>query len=178
LKLYVGYDPPYLIGGYMRRSLAVLNILLAVVLLYSPVAVAQQSTSSGEWGSVTAVPQGAELIIKLKDGQSLRGKLTSVTDTAVSIASKNNKTETLDRNAVSEVYLLRRKSEKAKYALIGAGVGAAVGGGIGAAKNSPKIDDGEIYPIIGVALGAGIGAVGGLLFGQSRRKRVLIYQAR
>ncbi|HEX8176198.1 MAG TPA: hypothetical protein VF543_13865 [Pyrinomonadaceae bacterium] len=73
---------------------------------------------------------------------------------------------------------MRRKSEKAKYALIGAGVGAAVGGGIGAAKNSPNIDDGEIYTIGGVSLGAGIGALGGFLFGLGRRKRVLIYQAR
>lgn len=162
----------------MRRNIAVLNILLAFALIYAPVAAAQQSASSGEWGSVKAVPQGAELIIKLKSGESLRGKLMSVTDTSLSIIVKNNKTETIDRNDVSEVYQSRRKSEKAKYALIGAGVGAAVGGGIGAAKNSPPIDDGEIYTIVGVPLGAGIGAVAGLLFGLARRKRVLIYQAR
>ena len=162
----------------MRRSIAILNILLAFTLIYSPVAAAQQSTLSVEWDTVKAVPQGDELFIKLKDGQTVRGRLTSVTDTALSITGKNNKTETLDRNDVSEVYQLRRKAEKAKYALIGAGVGAAVGGGLGAAKNSPESDDGEIYTVIGVMLGAGIGAVGGLLFGQGKRKRVLIYQAR
>lgn len=162
----------------MRRSIVILNIFLAVALIYSPVAAAQQSASSGEWVSVKALPQGAKLIVKLKDGQTLRGKLASVTDTTLSVVVKNNKTETVDRNNVSEVYQLKRKAEKTKYALIGAGVGAAVGGGIGAAKNSPPIDDGGIYPIIGVTLGAGIGAVGGLLFGMARRKRVLIYQAR
>lgn len=162
----------------MRRRITVLNILLAVALIYSPVAAAQQSASHGEWDSIKAVPQGAELIIKLKDRQTLRGKLESVTDTALSIIGKNNKTETLDRNDVSEVYQLRRKAEKAKYALIGAGAGAAVGGVIGAAKNSPNIDDGEIYTMVGIPLGAGIGALAGFLFGQGRRKRVLIYQAR
>lgn len=162
----------------MQRNTAILNILLVVALIYSPVAAAQQSTSSGEWGSVQAVSEGTELIIKLKNGETVRGKLTSVTDTMLSMTGKNNKAETLDRNDISEVYQLRRKSEKAKYALIGAGAGAAVGGGIGAAKNSPNIDDGEIYTIGGIALGAGIGAVAGLLFGQGRRKRVLIYQAR
>ena len=44
-------------------------------------------------------------------------------------------------------------------------------------NNSPPVDDGEIYPIAGTILGAGIGAVGGFLFGQAKRKRVLIYQA-
>ena len=169
---------PNLIGGYMRRIIAILNIFLTFALIYSPVAAAQQSASLGEWGSVQAVSQGDELIIKLKDGQIVRGKLTSVTDTALSITGKKNRTETVDRNAVFEVYQLRRKAEKTKYALIGAGVGAAAGGAIGAAKNSPNIDDGEIYTMIGIPLGAGIGALAGLLFGQGRRKRVLIYQAR
>lgn len=162
----------------MRRNVAILNILLAIALIYAPVAAARQSASSGEWETVKAVPQGAELLIKLKDGQSLRGKLTSVTDTALSITVKNRNTETVDRNRVSEVYHLRGKAEKAKYALIGAGVGAAVGGGIGASKNSRESDDGEIYTVIGITLGAGIGALTGFLFGLGRRKRVLIYQAR
>jgi small nuclear ribonucleoprotein (snRNP)-like protein len=163
----------------MRRTIALLNILLAVALIYSPVAAAaQQSASSGDWGSVKAMPQGAELSIKLKDGQTVRGKLTSVTDTALSITGKNNRTETLDRNNISEVYQLRRKAEKGKYALIGAGVGAAIGGGIGVAKESSESDDSEILTVVGVLLGAGIGAVGGLLFGQGKRKRILIYQAR
>lgn len=162
----------------MRKTIAILNIFLAITLTCSPVAAAQQSAPLGEWDSVKAVPQENELIIKLKNGQTVRGKLTSVTDTALSITGKKNRTETLDRNDVFEVYQLRRKAEKAKYALIGAGVGAAVGGAAGAAKNSPNIDDGEIYTMIGIPLGAGIGAVAGLLFGQGRRKRVLIYQAR
>lgn len=162
----------------MRKSIAVLNILLAVALIYAPVAAAQQSALSVEWGSVKAVPLGDELVLKLKDGQSVRGKLTSVTDTALSMTVKNGNAETFYMNDVFQIYHSRRKSEKAKYALIGAGVGAAVGGGVGAAKNSPNIDDGEIYTMVGVPLGAGIGALVGLLFGQGRRKRVLIYQAR
>jgi len=178
MKVLPVYNPAHAIGGYMRIKIPMLNILLAVALIYAPVAAAQQSSSPGDWAVVKSVPQGAELIIKLKDGHTLRGKLSGATDAGLGIISKNNKTETLDKNDVSEVYRLIRKAEKAKYALIGAGIGAGVGGGIGAAKNSPKIDDGEIYPIIGIALGAGIGAVGGLLFGLGRRKRVLIYRAR
>lgn len=159
----------------MRRNIAILNILLAVALIYAPVAAAQ--AQSGQWASVMGVPQGAELIIKLKNGETLRGRLTSATDTALSLADKNSRTQTLDRNEVSEIYRSIRKGEKTKFALIGAGVGAAVGGGIGAAKNSPNIDDGEIYTMIGIPLGAGIGALTGFLFGKGRSKKVLIYRA-
>ena len=162
----------------MRRSIAVLSTLLIVVLIYSPVAAVQQSTALGEWDSVRAVPLGDELIIKLKDGQTVRGRLTSVTDAALGLTTKNNQVEDFDKGEVSEVYRLRGKAAKAKYALIGAGAGAAVGAGIGAAKNSPNIDDGEIYTMVGIPLGAGIGALVGTLFGLTRRKRVLIYQAR
>lgn len=161
----------------MRRNIAILNILLAITLIYSPVAAAQQSASYGEWVSVKALLPGDEISIKLKDGKTVRGKLESVTDTALSVTRKKNRAETFNRDDVFQVYQLRGKASKAKYALIGAGIGAAVGGGAGAAKNSPNIDDGEIYTMVGIPLGAGIGALVGLLFGQSRRKRVLIYQA-
>lgn len=162
----------------MRSKLAIVNLLLAFALIYAPIAAARQSASTGEWVSVQAVPQGAELIVKLKNGKTVRGKLDRVTDSALSLTVKNNKTETVYGNDVSTIYQLKRKAEKAKYALIGAGVGAAIGGGLGAAKNSPPIDDGEIYVMAGIPLGAGIGALAGWLFGQGRRRRVLIYQAR
>lgn len=155
---------------------AILSALLAITLLFSPAANAQQPTASGNWAAVQAVPPGDELIIKFKDGQSERGRLMSVTDTALSI-NRKNKEQTFGRADISQIHHLRRKAEKTKYALIGAGAGAGVGALAGKAKNSPPIDDGEIYVVLGTAIGAGIGAVVGLLFGQGRRKRVLIYQA-
>ena len=154
----------------------ILSALLAISLLFTPAATAQQPAPPGDWAAVQAVPTGDELIIKLKDGQSERGRLTSVTDTALSITRKNRE-QTFGRGNIFQIYHLRRKAEKAKYALIGAGVGAAVGGVAGKAKNSPPIDDGEIYVVIGVTIGAGVGALAGMLFGQGRRKRVIIYQA-
>lgn len=159
----------------MKRKTVVLSILLAISLIYSPVAMAQQSTA-GDWSSVRAVSLGDELIIKLKDGKNVRGKVSGSTDADVTITHKN-KSETFARDSVSQVYQLKRKAEKGKYAAIGAGIGAGAGLGIGLAKNSPPIDDGGIYPIMGTVIGAGIGAVGGFLFGQAKRKRELIYQA-
>jgi hypothetical protein len=161
----------------MRKSFAVVNILLAIILAYSPVSAVQQSSPSAEWSAVKAMPEGDEVNVKLKSGESLRGKVMSVTDTSLLI-SRKNKTETLNRSDISEVYQVRGKAAKGKFALIGAGVGAGVGVGMGAARNSPPVDDGRIYPIMGAVIGGGIGAAVGFLFGQTRRKRVLIYQAR
>ena len=51
------------------------------------------------------------------------------------------------------------------------------GAGIGAIKYSPNSDDSEIYIAIGLLVGAGAGAVTGLIIGANQRKRDLIYQA-
>ncbi|HEY0729673.1 MAG TPA: hypothetical protein VGD38_16445, partial [Pyrinomonadaceae bacterium] len=64
---------------------------------------------------------------------------------------------------------------KGKWALIGTGIGAGVGTGIGYAKYSPDTDDSELYIAMGFLIGAGAGAVSGLLFGQGKRKRVMVY---
>jgi len=159
----------------MRKRTTVLSALLVVTLLCSPLAIAQR-TSSGEWSAVQTLVPGDELVVTLKDGRSIEGKLASVTDAELSL-SRNNKSETFGRERIFQIYAKKRKSEKGKYALIGAGIGAGTGLGIGAAKNSPPVDDGEIYPVMGTVLGAGIGAIGGFLFGQAKRKRVLIYQS-
>jgi hypothetical protein len=160
----------------MSRKIGIVSVLLAITLVYSPLALAQKPAGSGDWGSVQAVPPGDALIVKLKDGRSVEGKLNSVTDAELSL-TRNNKSETFGRDRIFQIYGRKRKAEKGKYAAIGAGIGAGVGLGVGLAKNSPPVDDGEIYPIAGTILGAGIGAIGGFLFGQAKRKRVLIYQA-
>jgi hypothetical protein len=161
----------------MRRKTAIVSLLLAATLIYSPLAVAQQTAPPGDWSAVQDVPPGDELIVQLKNGTSVKGKVSSVTGDELSLTRKN-KTEAVRRDTVSLVFHLKRKAEKGKYAAIGAGIGAGAGLGIGLAKNSPPVDDGEIYPIGGAIVGAGIGALGGFLFGAAKRKRVLIYQAR
>src|SRR4030095_13286741 len=159
----------------MNRRITIVSVLLAFTLVYSPLARGQQP-AAGNWSAVQALAPGDEVVVKLKDGRSVDGNLNSVTDTELSV-TRNNKSESLGRDRVFQVYERKRKSEKGKFAAIGAGIGAGAGLGIGLAKNSPPVDDGEIYPVAGTILGAGIGAVGGFLFGQAKRKRVLIYQA-
>ena len=79
------------------------------------------------------------------------------------------------RADIRQVYVTHGKAEKGKWAAIGAGIGAGGGAGIGAIKYSPDSDDSGIYVVMGLAIGTGVGAVTGLLFGQSRRDRTLVY---
>jgi len=161
----------------MRRKTAIVSLLLVATLIYSPLALGQQSSAPDNWSAVQDVPPGDELIVQLKNGTSVKGKVSSGGADELSLTRKGN-TEAVRRDTISLVFHVKRKAEKGKYAAIGAGIGAGAGLGIGLARNSPPVDDGEIYPVVGTIMGAGIGAVSGLLFGAAKRKRVLIYQAR
>jgi hypothetical protein len=147
------------------------NIFIPTI---APAAFAQQSN---EWTNVQSIAIDEDLSIKLKDGHKVSGKFSSANDSELTVIRKG-KQQVIAKSTIAEVYRLERKAEKAKYAGIGAGIGAAAGGGIGAAKASQTLDDGGIYTVVGLAFGTGFGALGGLLFGAGKRKHVLIYQAR
>ena len=166
----------------MRRTLNALCFVLAICLANSPVCLAQQVEPSADWATIKGVPLGYEVIVKTKDGQSERGRISSVTDTALTLTRKNKDTAH-ERVNISEVYLVRRKAAKAKFALIGAGVGTAIGVGIGSAAKSDR--EGTIGEVLAggtvpffTGLSAGIGALAGTLVGESRRKRDLIYRSK
>jgi small nuclear ribonucleoprotein (snRNP)-like protein len=149
-----------------------------IIAASAPVALArEQGAASQDWDSLKSLSLEDEVIVKLKDGRTRRGKVANITDRSLDVAHKNG-AETLNRDEVVQVYQVKRKAAKARFALIGAAVGVAVGAGIGAAKNSPNKDDGEIYTIIGTTVGASIGALVGTVTGIARRKRALIYQAK
>lgn len=166
----------------MRQTLNVLCVVLVASLANSSVCLARQADPSADWATVKVVPLDSEVMVKTKSGQKEQGRITSVTETALTLTRKNRDT-TFERINISEIYLVRRQAAKAKFALIGAGVGAAVGAAIGGAAKSDR--DGDIGEVLAggtvpffAGVGAGIGALAGTVFGQSRRKRNLIYQSR
>jgi len=157
------------------RQFATLVILLTSLLL-SPVTLMAQATT-GDWSRVSSVPTGSKLSVKLKNGNKVDGKLSSVSDTAVTLMVKNTSTE-LKRDDIRTVHLVGGKSAK-KGALIGLGVGAGTGALVGGVIDA----SGDNFPLakgvttaIGTILGAGLGALAGALIG--RGKRVLLYEAK
>jgi hypothetical protein len=157
----------------MRSFIASFVVVTIFIVATAPAAFAQRPN---DWANVQSVAIDEDLSIKLKDGHKLTGKFSSANDSELTIIRKG-KQQVIAKDTIAEVYLLKRKAEKGKYAAIGAGIGAAAGGGIGAAKASQTSDDGGIYTVVGLAFGTGFGALGGLLFGAGKRKHVLIYEA-
>jgi len=161
----------------MRIKKSPIALVVAVCLIASAMepATLGQRTAIGDWSVVQSLSPDEQIIISLKSGKEVNGKFLDAAGNEVTILRKG-KHESFARDTVAQIHQVKGKASKGKFALIGAGVGAGAGFGIGQAKNSPPVDDGGIYPVMGTVIGAGVGAVTGFLFGETRRNRVLIYQ--
>lgn len=159
----------------MQHKSLSLALVLILLLGHAPLVLSQQSTDN--WSAVQQLRVSEDLVVKKKDGKQVKGEMIEASENTLTI-DRDGKPLNIPRADVRQVYVMEGKAQKGKWAWIGAGVGAGTGAGIGAAKYSSTIDDGELYIVFGTLLGTGIGAVSGMLFGQSRRKRVMVYEAR
>lgn len=164
---------------FIGRKRFTISLALAVSLLLSSVTSAQvNNVATGDWSRVRAVASGSKLVVKLKNGKTIKGKMRSASDSALSLSAGNKLTD-LNREDVQSVYHVMGKSAT-KATLIGLAVGAGAGAIIGAAgedNNDFLISKGQAAAIFG-ALGAGAGALTGYLIGRHGHKRVLIYEAK
>ena len=156
-----------------RRTLPLLLIVLLVSSQTSWVA-AQQTSTANNWSAVQQLGTDEKVVVKRKDGKEFKGRMIEATETTLRI-DRNGKPFEIARADVRRVEVVERKANKGKWALIGAGAGAATGAIIGGAQAASTLDDGAIYIGAGMLLGTGIGAASGLIFGQSRRKRTTVY---
>ena len=155
-----------------------LVLLAAALLLLPSVAFAQNSGASSDWAALNTVTSGSKLVVKTKDGRSFEGRLSGVSDAALSLSVKDKPVE-LKREDVQSVHRIGKNSAT-KATLIGMGVGAGAGAAIGAAADSSsdgfeKIDHAVTAGL--TVVGAGVGAGVGYLIGRRGNKRVLIYEA-
>jgi len=154
------------------KTVSVLLIFL-LVSSQAPLVFAQSLT---DWAAVQQIKTNEKLFVRQKNGKEVGGRMIEASDAALTI-DRDGKPVSIPRGDVRQVYIVEGKAAKGKWALIGAGVGAGAGAGIGAAKYSPNRDDSEIWIPVGLMFGAGIGAVSGLVFGQTTRKRTLVFAA-
>ncbi len=163
----------------VRKRFTVSIALIASLLLSTMTLTAQ--TMNSDWSRLSALESGSKLVVKLKNGETVKGKLSGVSETALSLSVKDKPVE-LMREDVFTVHQTTEKSAK-KATLIGLGVGAGAGALVGKAGTGgdsgfdfEKLDHAVTAGL--AVLGAGAGAGIGYLVGRSGRKQVLIYQAR
>jgi hypothetical protein len=164
------------IPALKENNMKPVSLLLAILLICGNSTLAFSQQTASNWSSVQQIRINEKLFVRQKNGKELKGEMIEATDTTLTI-DRDGKPLGIPRTDVGQVYVIEGKAEKGKWALIGAGIGAGAGTGIGASKYSSTIDDGQIYLVMGLLIGTGAGAVGGLLFGQTRRNRTLVYQS-
>lgn len=157
----------------MKRRILPLALIALILTSNTPLVLAQTGSLS-DWSSVQQLKTNEKLMVRQKNGKEIKGEMIEASDTALTI-DRDGKPLSIARSDVRQVYIVSGRAQKGKWALIGAGIGAGVGAGVGAAKYSPNRDDSEIWVPVGLIFGAGSGAVGGMLFGQTTRKRELVY---
>ena len=155
-----------------RKSLPLLLVIFLVSAQTSWAAAEEPSLS--DWSAVQQIRTDEKLVVRKKDGKEFKGRMIDASETTLRI-DRDGKPFEISRAEVRRVHVISGKAEKGKWALIGAGVGAGVGTGIGLTQYRADRDDYGIYIYMGALIGVGSGAVGGLLFGQSRRDRKLVY---
>jgi hypothetical protein len=155
----------------VKRKFIPVCLVLVLLSTHTPFALAQQLS---DWASVQGLKTNERLVVKQKNGKEIKGLMIEATDTTLTI-DRDGKPHSIPRADVRQVFIIEGKAAKGKWAAIGAGIGAGAGTGIGYGKYSPNRDDSEIHITMGFLIGAGAGAAAGMLFGQSRRKRVMVY---
>ena len=161
-----------------KHVFVVVPVLIA--LLFKPqIALAQTPPEPirGSWEGLKTIPPGDELLVVLRNAESLKGRVSSVSDTTLTL-SHQDKTTDISRANVLKVHRIVSRSAK-RSTMIGLGIGAGVGGltgGIAGSRHGEPGEYGFAVLIVGT-IGAGIGALTGYLIG-SRKLRVLIYETR
>ena len=161
-----------------RRRFAPILALIASLLLPSLTSAQNTSATAGDWSALSAVASGSKLVVKLKTGRSVEGKLSNVSDAGLSLSVKNRPVD-LRREDVLSVHRVEGKSAM-KATLIGTGVGAGAGAVIGLAGSSSNDGFEKIDQVATAGLtliGAGAGAITGYLIGRGGRRRILVYEA-
>ena len=150
--------------------------LLAVTLVLS-VPLRAQSVAN-DWSRLNSVESDSKLSIKLKSGKSIEGRLIGVSESTISLKVKN-KTQEIKRDEVQTIHRIVGKSVLTAT-LLGTGIGAGVGGALGAigseGSDFDKLDQAIVAGLI--AVGAIIGTVAGYFIGRTRKKKILVYEAR
>jgi hypothetical protein len=139
---------------------------LALALLFTLAPVAHVSAKTPEpaadWSAVQALSPGEKVRVSTRDGDRLKGRFESATDTDINFTHDGHRV-TLRRDTIKRVEVGR--SDRLKGALVGAAVAGGAGAGAGTYLLSRTDHLTESAIPAGLAIGAGTGAAVGAALG-------------
>ena len=147
----------------MRNRIFALGLALLFTTFQAAPALAGTPKPAADWASVRALSTGEKVAVITKDGDRLKGRFGSATETDIIFTHEGSKV-TLRRDSIKRVEVGRKN--RLLGALVGAGVGggAGIGGGVGLVAASDHFDMTTMQTgaFVGAGLGAAIGAAAGL----------------
>ena len=147
----------------MRNRLFALGLALLFTLAQAAPALAGAPKPAADWASVRALSTGEKIAVITKDGDRLKGRFGSATDSDIIFTHEGSKV-TLRRDSIKRVEVGQKN--RLLGALVGASVGggAGLGGGVGlvAASDHFTMSTIQTGAVVGAGLGAAIGAAAGL----------------
>lgn len=147
----------------MRNRFFALGLALLFTLAQTAPALAATPKPAADWASVQALSTGEKIAVITKDGDRLKGRFDSATDTDINFTHEGRKV-TLRRDSIKRVEVGQKKR------LIGALVGAGLGGGAGLGAGFGLVGASDHFDMttiptgafVGAGIGAAIGAATGL----------------
>jgi hypothetical protein len=159
-----------------RKKVAKVVAFALIAMIARPQIMSAQALPTptrGSWDAVKAVPPGDKVVARLRNGQTLNGRMISASDTVLTLERRKNATD-VNRGDVLKVYQLVKKSDN-KGALLGFLIGAGVGALLGKLGEVEGADNSGLAPLAFGFLGALIGVgMGSAISG--RTQRLLIYE--
>ena len=119
--------------------------------------------AAADWSAVQTLSPGEKVRVSTKDGDRLRGRFDSATETDINFTEEGRKV-TLRRDSIKRVEAGRRN--RLMGALVGAGIGGGAGTGVGfglvGASDHFDMTTIPTGAFVGAGIGAAIGAAAGL----------------
>jgi hypothetical protein len=146
----------------MTKRFFALALALIFTLTPATSVSAKTTPAPAEWSSIQSLSTGEKVRVSTKDGDRLKGRFESATDTEINFTNEGRKV-TLKRDSIKRVEVGHKN--RWKGALLGAGVGGGAGAGTGTYLLS-RTDHLTMNAIpAGLFIGAGAGAAVGAAMG-------------
>ena len=162
-----------------KISVVVVAFALMAVLAKPQITFAQVSPAPlvGSWEGLKAVPPGDKVEAHLRNGQTLKGKLISVSDTVLTIERRKRTTDVTRADTLRVHRVVSKSAKRAALMGLGIGAGAGLGGTAIFAYTGDRGGEAGLYGLAIIVAGVGAGSLIGYIMG-SRKQRALVYETR